>query len=186
MSGGLTGLLAALGPVGVFLLMIPESALLPIPSELTLMFGGYLVHAGAMPYPLAVAAGTAGNLIGSLVAYGAGRSRLLATVERGPAAAALRRCDALFERHGERAVFIARLLPLARTFVSLPAGRAGVPLGRFVVLTTAGCALWSAAFVAIGLAAGSSWAAASSVASRVLLGAIAAAALVAWLRREHG
>ena len=72
--------------------------------------------------------------------------------------------------HGNSAVFTSRLLPLARTFVSLPAGAQRVPLGRFVVFTTAGCGLWAVAFVLAGLVSGSAWAAVSSIAGKVLLG----------------
>ncbi|MGH2832724.1 MAG: DedA family protein, partial [Solirubrobacteraceae bacterium] len=80
--------------------------------------------------------------------------------------------EGLLERHGTRAVFIARLLPLARTFVSLPAGARRVPLVPFIVLTTAGCALWAAAFVLSGLLAGSAWATINSVIARVLLAGV--------------
>lgn len=73
------------------------------------------------------------------------------------------------ERQGTRAVFSARLLPLARTFVSLPAGARRVPLGPFVVLTTIGCALWAVAFVLTGLLVGAAWGAVSSVLGRALL-----------------
>src|SRR4051794_5096984 len=120
--------------VGVMLLMIPESACIPIPSEVTLMAAGFGVHRGALSLPVAIVAGTAGNLIGSLIAYTAGRLGLL---RRGVA----RRSEDLFDRFGSGAVFVCRLLPLARSFVSLPAGHARVPLVRFVVLTAGGCAI---------------------------------------------
>jgi membrane protein DedA with SNARE-associated domain len=178
----LLNLLEELGPVGIFVLMIPESACLPIPSELTLMFGGYLVHQHAVGFALAVAAGTAGNLVGSLIAYGAGRAGALRGLDRGPARAAVARCEALFRRRGDATVLWARLMPLARTFVSLPAGHARVPLPRFVAMTVVGCAAWSAAFVGAGLAAGSAWADASSMASKALLAATVAGLAYAALR----
>lgn len=102
-----------------------------------------------MSFPLAVLAATAGNVVGSLLAYGLGASRLL---QRLPGArAVLRRWESLLDRHGTRAVFIARLLQLARTFVSLPAGARHVRLAPFIALTAIGCALWAAAFVTMGL-----------------------------------
>ncbi len=103
-----------------------------------------------MSFPLAVLAATAGNLLGSLLAYGLGASHLL---EGLPGAdGLLGRSRSLLDRYGPmRAVFVARLLPLARTFVSLPAGAQGVPLPQFVALTTLGCALWAVAFVLAGL-----------------------------------
>ncbi|HSZ14128.1 MAG TPA: DedA family protein [Solirubrobacteraceae bacterium] len=163
----MTALIERFGALGVFLLMVPESACIPVPSEVTLIFSGVAVTQGWMSFPLAVLAATAGNVVGSLLAYSLGASRLLVGVPG--AGVVLERWEGLFERHGTRAVFIARLLPLARTFVSLPAGARRVPLVTFVVLTAAGCALWAVAFVLAGMLAGSAWTAVSSVVGRVLL-----------------
>ena len=163
----MTGMIERFGVLGVFLLMVPESACIPLPSELTLLFSGFAVHQGWMSLPLAVLAATAGNLVGSLLAYGLGATHLL---ERLPGARAiLCRWDALVDRHGTRAVFIARLLPLARTFVSLPAGARHIPLTRFIALTTIGCALWALGFVLTGMIAASAWAMVDSVIGRGLL-----------------
>jgi membrane protein DedA with SNARE-associated domain len=163
-----TGVIERFGALGVFLLMVPESACIPVPSEVTLLFAGVAVNQGWMSFPLAVLAATAGNLTGSLLAYALGASRLLARI---PAArVVLERWEGLFERYGTRAVFIARLLPLARTFVSLPAGARRVPLVTFVALTAIGCALWAVAFVLAGLLAGTAWTTVSSLAGRILLG----------------
>jgi membrane protein DedA with SNARE-associated domain len=102
------------------------------------------VHQGWLSLPVAIAAATAGNLAGSSIAYWLGRRGLLARLPSG-SAGAVARCERVFARRGDSTVFIARLLPLARTFVSLPAGHVGVPFWRFVLLTIAGCALWSGA-----------------------------------------
>ena len=163
----MTGVIEQFGAVGVFLLMVPESACIPIPSVVTLLFSGFAVHQGWMSLPLAVLAATAGNLVGSLLAYGLGASRL---VERVPVArSVLLRWDGLLARHGTRAVFLARLLPLARTFVSLPAGARRIRLGPFVALTAAGCALWALALVLTGVLVGAAWVTLDSVVGRVLL-----------------
>ena len=176
----MTSVIARFGVLGVFLLMVPESACIPLPSEITLLFSGFAVHQGWMSFPLAVLAATGGNLLGSLLAYAAGRTLPL---RRLPLArTVLRRWERLIERGGTRAVFIARLLPLARTFVSLPAGSRRVPLVPFVALTTLGCALWAVAFLSVGLLAGSAWVAVSSVLGRVLL-VVGAIALVLSLTR---
>jgi membrane protein DedA with SNARE-associated domain len=162
-----TGVIEQFGALGVFLLMVPESACIPIPSEITLLFSGFAVHQGLMSLPLAVLAATAGNLVGSLLAYCLGASRL---VERVPVArSALHRWDALLARHGTRAVFLARLLPLARTFVSLPAGARRIRLVTFVALTAMGCALWALAFVLTGALVGTAWTTVDSTVGRVLL-----------------
>jgi membrane protein DedA with SNARE-associated domain len=167
---------AQLGPLGVFLLMVPESACLPIPSELTLLSAGFGVHQGWFGFPVAVAAATTGNLAGSSIAYWLGRQGVLAKLPRG-GGIAVARCERLFARRGQSTVFIARLLPLARTFVSLPAGQFGVPFWRFVALTVAGCAIWSAAFVLVGDLSGTGWQHIATTAGRVSL-ALAALTLV--------
>jgi membrane protein DedA with SNARE-associated domain len=181
----MTGLIERFGVLGVFLLMVPESACVPVPSEVTLLFSGFAVRQGWMSLPLAVFAATAGNLLGSLLAYGLGTTRLL---ERVPGArVALRRWEGLFERYGVRAVFLARLLPLARTFVSLPAGARRVPLLTFVAMTTLGCALWATAFVFAGLLAGTAWSQVSSLVGRAALAlGLLTIALTFVRRQRHG
>lgn len=160
-------MIKSFGALGVFLLMVPESACIPIPSEVTLIFAGVAVHQGWMSFPLAVLAATGGNLVGSMLAYTLGASGLLVGVP--VAGNVLRRWESLLDSRGMRAVFTARLMPLARTFVSLPAGARRVPLAPFVALTTLGCALWAIAFILVGLLAGAAWAEVSSVLGRVLL-----------------
>jgi len=165
----MTGLITRFGILGVFLLMVPESACIPIPSEVTLLFSGFAVREGWMSFPAAILAATAGNLVGSLIAYALGASGL---VERLPLVrGALQRPEQLLRRHGTRAVFIARLLPLARTFVSLPAGAMRLPLPAFVAMTAAGCAIWATAFTTTGVIAGTAWATLSTTLGRILLAA---------------
>jgi membrane protein DedA with SNARE-associated domain len=181
-----TGVIESFGALGVFLLMIPESACIPIPSEVTLIFSGVAVHQGWMSFPLAVLAATGGNLVGSLIAYALGASGALSGVPF--AGAVVRRWESLLDRHGVRAIFTARLMPLARTFVSLPAGARRVPLLPFVALTALGCALWALAFILVGLLAGAAWGEISSVLGRVLL--VLGVAVIAFSllhgRRPHG
>jgi membrane protein DedA with SNARE-associated domain len=162
-----TGVIEQFGALGVFALMVPESACVPIPSEVTLIFSGVAVHQGWMGFTPAVLAATAGNLAGSLLAYTLGASGLLSGVP--VAGNVLRRWERLLDAHGTRAVFTARLMPLARTFVSLPAGARRVPLVPFALLTTLGCALWAVAFIVVGLLAGTAWGEISSLLGRVLL-----------------
>ena len=163
----MTLLIEQFGAVGVFLLMVPESACIPVPSEVTLLFAGFAVRQGWTSMPVVVLAATAGNLAGSLLAYGVGAT---GRMQRVPVVrVALARWDGLLERQGIRAVFVARLLPLARTFVSLPAGARRTPLIPFIALTTAGCALWALAFVLVGALAGSAWTAIDTIVGRGLL-----------------
>jgi membrane protein DedA with SNARE-associated domain len=161
----------------VFLLMIPESAGILIPSETTLIGAGVAVHHGILPLWIAVLAAAAGNVCGSLVAYWAGRSGLLraGAVKQSRVVAS---CERLFHRHGTRAVFLGRLLPLARTFISFPAGHVGVPLRRFVLLTAIGCAIWALPFVALGALIGEG---AQRVSSSLALPLAAAGVAAVWL-----
>lgn len=178
----MTGVIEHFGALGVFLLMVPESACIPVPSEVTLLFAGFAMHQGWMSLPLAVLAATTGNLIGSLLAYAVGASGRL---RRVPAVrGVLARWEDMLDRQGLRAVFIARLLPLARTFVSLPAGARRVPLLPFTALTAAGCALWALAFVLAGALAGSAWTTINSLIGRALL-ACGVITLAASLIRRH-
>lgn len=117
-----------------------------------------------------------------MIAHRVDVSRIL---ERLPdAIGLLRRSEGLLERHGTRGVLIARLLPLARTFVSLPAGARRVPLPTFVAMTAAGSAMWAAAFITAGALAGPAWVAVSSIFGRVLLGAGLLIVALALLRRS--
>jgi membrane protein DedA with SNARE-associated domain len=179
----MTALIQSFGPFGVFLLMVPESACIPVPSEVTLIFSGFAVSQHWMSFTLAVLAATAGNLVGSLIAYGVGASGLVAHVPGsrlvlGPA-------ERLLDERGLRAVFIARLLPLARTFVSLPAGARRMPLAPFVILTTVGCALWAVLFVVVGIFSGGAWSAVSSVLGKALLVVGLLVVATAVYRRTH-
>jgi membrane protein DedA with SNARE-associated domain len=161
----MTALITNYGAFGVFLLMVPESACIPVPSEVTLLFSGFAVSQHWMSFPIAVLAATAGNVVGSLIAYagGAGAARL------PRARGLLTRSESLLGDKPLKAVFTARLLPLARSFVSLPAGARHLPLGPFTALTAAGCAIWATAFTLAGLTAGSAWASVSGVAGKALL-----------------
>ena len=178
----MTGVIERFGVIGVFLLMVPESACVPLPSEVTLLFSGFAVHEGWMSFTLAVLAATAGNLLGSLLAYALGAAHVLQQLP--VAGTVLSRWEGLLERHGTRAVFIARLLPLARTFVSLPAGARRVPLVPFIALTTIGCALWAVGFVLTGVIAAGAWATVDSTIGRWLLGAGLFALVASLMRRR--
>jgi membrane protein DedA with SNARE-associated domain len=164
-------LIATYGYLAVFVLMLAESACIPVPSELIMTFGGALA-AGAVPgtrLNLAgvILAGTAGNVAGSYIAWAVGRYLGLPALERlvqGRWARRLRlrehdldRAVGWFGRYGGKAVLIGRVLPVIRTFISLPAGIAGMAPVRFGVYTTIGCIPWTAALATAGFAVGSNW-----------------------------
>ncbi|HEY7151895.1 MAG TPA: DedA family protein [Solirubrobacterales bacterium] len=156
-----TDLIDATGLAGVFVLMVLESACVPIPSEATMLFAGFNVSEGNLTLFGIVAAGVLGNLVGSLIAYAVGyygrielldRNRLIHVNRRHLEAA-----DRWFERHGPATVFFTRMLPIIRTFISLPAGVARMPLAKFTAYTLAGCIPWVLALAIIGREVGDRW-----------------------------
>ena len=158
--------IATYGYLAVFVLMLAESACVPVPSELIMTFGGALA-AGAVPGTRlnligVIAAGTAGNVAGSYLAWAVGRYGGQPALRRWGRRLRLREHDldraiAWFDRHGNKAVLIGRVLPVVRTFISLPAGIAGMPALRFGVYTTIGSIPWTAALAAAGYAVGKNW-----------------------------
>jgi membrane protein DedA with SNARE-associated domain len=158
--------IASYGYLAIVVLMLAESACIPVPSELIMTFGGALA-AGAVPgtrLNLAgvIIAGVAGNVAGSYVAWAVGRYGGQPALRRWGRRLRIRRHDldrasAWFERYGARAVLVGRLLPVVRTFISLPAGIAEMAPVRFGVYTTLGCIPWTAALAAAGYAVGASW-----------------------------
>ncbi|HEY0933211.1 MAG TPA: DedA family protein [Trebonia sp.] len=189
------------GYLAVFLLMLAESACIPVPSEVIMLLGGALA-AGAVPgaHPALagiIVAGVLGNVAGSYVAWAVGRYAGLAAVRRwgrriGVREREIDRATAWFERHGPAAVLVGRLVPVVRTFISLPAGFAAMPAVKFGLYTTLGCIPWTAALGIAGYALGSRW---QSVANAfhgptyAIAGIIAVAlvaAVILHLRRRRG
>lgn len=158
LTHGLQTFIADHGLQAVFVLMVLESACIPVPSEVTMIYAGYLVSQGSMSFAAAVIVGTLGNLAGSLIAWAAGAygvdAWLMRTEHNRRRVAS---AHGWFERYGTPAVFFARLLPVVRTFISLPAGVARMPLLRFSVLTVLGTLPWCIMLVAIGDVAGTHW-----------------------------
>jgi membrane protein DedA with SNARE-associated domain len=189
------------GLLAVFVLMLLESACIPVPSEVTMLFGGALANAsfvasinqdgGHLNFVAVGLAGTFGNLVGSWVAWAVGWRGGRPLIERWGRYIFLRqheldRAEAWFARHGEAAVFVSRLLPVVRTFISLPAGIAEMPFVRFSVYTFLGCLPWTFALTALGYALGSQW----HVVERFLrpisfaIAAVVAVAAAWWLYRR--
>jgi len=156
------------GLLAIFVLMLLESACVPIPSEVTMLFGGALTTAAfagegnELAFWAVVAAGTVGNLVGSWLAYGAGARGGRTIVDRYGRYLLVRphevdKAEMWFERRGEAAVFVSRLLPVIRTFISLPAGIARMPFWRFTVYTVLGCLPWCVALTWLGAVLGARW-----------------------------
>jgi len=156
-----TDFIDATGLAGVFVLMTLESACIPIPSEAIMLFAGFNVSEGNLSLVGIVAAGVLGNLAGSLIAYAAGYYGRIELLDRNKLIHVSRRhlesADRWFERHGSATVFFTRMLPIIRTFISLPAGVARMPLGRFVVFTVAGSIPWVLTLAIVGREVGDRW-----------------------------
>ena len=168
----LNSLYGAVGYLGVMIAMAIESAMIPLPSELILPYAGFLVSDPGQLEPLTrgpwsfwvvVIAGTIGNTIGSLIAYAIGAWGGRPFLERWGRYLLIRpheldMAERFFERYGSATAFFSRLLPIVRTFISFPAGVARMPIGRFVVYSTAGAFIWSTVLVYAGTVLGARWA----------------------------
>src|SRR5438045_3544120 len=136
-----TDFIGSAGLAAVFVLMVLESACIPIPSEAIMLFAGFSVSQGHLTLAGIVIAGVLGNVIGSLIAWSIGYLGRIELLERNRvfhvSHSQLARADLWFERYGSAAVFFGRMVPIVRTFISLPAGVARMPVGRFTLLTAA-------------------------------------------------
>ena len=156
-----TSQIGSYGLVAIFVLMLLESACIPVPSEAIMLYGGFLVARGQEDLIPVIAAGVLGNVVGSWLAYWVGHAKgrewalrfhwLHITEKR------LDTADRFFAKWGSWAVLVSRCLPIVRTFISLPAGVAKMPFWRFTVLTFVGCVPWVTALTLLGRAAGEDW-----------------------------
>ena len=180
------------------LLMALESMCIPVPSEVVMLFGGFLAGTGELRFAAVVGVGLVANVAGACASYALGRSKGRAWLLRARwlhvGEDRLDTVTGWFDRHGAWAVLVARSVPVVRAFISLPAGMAGMPFGRFVLVTTLGSTPWVLGFAAAGWAAGENWEAVSDwlhVVDWLLLAALVAGAV--WLvvrvrraARDHG
>jgi len=153
----------SMGYAGIALLMAIESACIPLPSEVILPFSGYLVAQGVFNIHLVALAGAIGCVLGSIVAYYAGAWGGRAWIMKYGKYVLISRhdmdmADRWFERHGEITVFVARLLPVIRTFIALPAGIAKMRMSTFIIYTFVGSYIWSWALAWVGYRMGQNWA----------------------------
>ncbi|MGI0087532.1 MAG: DedA family protein [Nitrosotalea sp.] len=150
------------GYIGIFFLMVAESALIPIPSEVIMPFSGYLVSTGKFNVILVIIAGSIGNLVGALIAYFVGSYLGRGFVLKYGKYVLLKKshlelAESYFKKYGDRSTFISRLLPAIRTYVSLPAGVAKMNLKKFAVFTLIGSIIWNTALTYIGIKLGEEW-----------------------------
>jgi membrane protein DedA with SNARE-associated domain len=161
-SGFVVSMISTFGYTGIFLTMAIESACIPLPSEIIMPFAGYLVTTGQFTMLGVTLAGAIGNVAGSIVAYYAGVWGGRPFVERyGPfmlvSLKDIEMADRWFAKYGEAAVFFGRMLPIVRTFISLPAGIAGVNIYRFILFTFLGALPWCYLLAYVGVKMGEHW-----------------------------
>jgi membrane protein DedA with SNARE-associated domain len=156
-----TDFIGSAGELGVFLLMVLESACIPIPSEAIMLFAGFSVSEGEMTLFGIVAAGVLGNLVGSWIAYAVGYYGRLDLLEKNKlihiSPKHLKWADDWFARYGNATVFFSRMLPIIRTFISLPAGVAKMPFWRFSAYTLLGSIPWVLMLAIVGEKVGDNW-----------------------------
>jgi membrane protein DedA with SNARE-associated domain len=150
------------GYLAIFLLMLAESACIPFPSEVTMLVGGWYAADGSLDFFWVGAAGVLGNLVGSWIAYGVGRTGGRELLDRYGRYIFIRRHDIdkaeiWWEKYGEAATFFSRLLPVIRTFISLPAGIARMPFGKFTLYTFLGVIPWTYALTYAGVLVEDNW-----------------------------
>ncbi|HEV2369994.1 MAG TPA: DedA family protein [Acidimicrobiales bacterium] len=187
------------GYLAVWVLMVAEAACIPIPSEVIMLLGGALsgsafaaaAHAHQLNVGVVGAVGTAGDLTGACIAYWVGLTGGRPAVERWGRFVRLRvheldRATSFFDRRGELTVLVSRVIPVVRTFISLPAGIAEMPFARFVVFTILGSLPWTFSLALAGHAIGNHWHGVAN-AFRPVSYAVAAVAVLAiawWLARR--
>jgi len=147
---------------GIFLMMAAESACIPIPSEVIMPFAGFLVAQGKLSFWLVVIVGTFGNLIGSWLAYFLGTGEGYKLIKKYGKYILISHHDLekahfWFEKWGEATVFFSRLLPVIRTFISLPAGVAKMDLKKFTFFTLLGSLPWAIGLTYLGTKMGENW-----------------------------
>jgi len=152
-------IISQFGYYGVFFGMLLESACIPIPSEIIMPLAGFLAFQGALNFWLAVITATLASVIGSLIAYYAGLKGGRPFLEKNKIISKrdLQKADLFFEKYSVESVFIGRLVPVIRTFISLPAGVSEANLKKFTVYTITGTLIWNSLLAYAGFKLGENW-----------------------------
>ncbi len=162
----ITNSISTTGYLAVLILMTAESALIPIPSEVTMPFAGFLVSLGKLNFFLAVLVGAVGNLLGSLLAYALGYFGQETVVKQAikkygkwilVSEGEFEKAETWFQRHGGKIAFFSRLAPVIRTYISLPAGISKMSVWRFSIFTFLGSLIWSSILAYLGVLLGQNW-----------------------------
>ena len=156
-------IMEALGPIGVGFMVFLDTIFPPIPSEIVLPLAGFTSSQGQMSIAMAIAFATVGSLVGALLLWAVGKWIGLEAIARIAVKMPLVDVDdvhttvAWFDRHGDKAVFFGRMIPIFRSLISIPAGMRDMRLPKFVLLTTAGSAIWNTILIVAGFLLGENW-----------------------------
>lgn len=180
------------GYLAIFLLMAVSAACIPFPSEVTLLVGGWYASTGRLSFFWVGLAGVAGSMVGSWAAYALGRTAGRAGLERYGKYLLIRtreieRAERWWEEHGEAATFFGRLIPVVRSFISLPAGIAEMGLVRFSAYTLVGVAIWSYGLAWAGYAVGHNWERVSGYlrVPTLVIAVVLVGALIVWVTQRR-
>lgn len=162
LSDSVTQFISSIGYVGIFILMALESAAIPIPSELIMTFSGYLAYQGVFDFTLIVVIGAVGCMAGSIVSYWVGLKGGRAFIDKYGKYFFMNHhhldiAENWFKKYGDKAVFFSRMLPIVRTFISLPAGMGKYSLKKLIIFSFFGSLPWCFALAFIGLKLGPQW-----------------------------
>ncbi|KQU58197.1 hypothetical protein ASG84_16270 [Rhodococcus sp. Leaf278] len=187
LAGWAVGVMDALGGPGAAVVVGADNLFPPIPSELVLPLAGFSASQGVFSFGAALFWTTLGSVLGAVIVYAVGaligRERTRALVARMPLikSSDFDRSEAWFTRHGSKAVLLGRMIPLFRSFISLPAGIERMGMMKFLVLTTIGSLIWNTIFVTAGYQLGENWHlvdAYAEILQKVVVATVAAAFLV--------
>ena len=155
------------GYIGVFLLIAIENIFPPIPSEVILLFGGFMTTYSELNIVLMIAFAPLGSLLGAIVLYYIGKilnKERLKIIVSGKIGKILRlknsdidKADEWFDKKGNKTVFFCRFIPIVRSLISIPAGMSEMPLGKFFLYTTVGSLIWNTILIVIGSIVGENW-----------------------------
>lgn len=160
-------LMGQFGYFGVFFLIALENVFPPIPSEVILLFGGFMTTYTSLNIILMVVAATLGSLLGAIVLYYIGKilnKERLKKIVSGKIGKVLRlkekdieMADHWFDTKGNKTVFFCRFIPIVRSLISIPAGMSEMPMAKFLLYTTVGSAIWNTVLIVIGNRVGENW-----------------------------
>ena len=156
-------LMETLGPIGVAFLVFLDNIFPPIPSELVLPLAGFTASQGSMNIYLAIILATVGSVVGAAVLWAVGKwiglERIAAIAVKMPLVDVddVHKTVAWFDKHGDKAVFFGRMVPIFRSLISIPAGMRNMPIFKFLLLTSAGSLIWNTILIVAGFYLGENW-----------------------------